>query len=61
MVDAWAAIEKAVPREKLAEALAVIAEVVPDGEGHEDAERRAALATRYGTVGRATWPHSQPC
>ncbi|WP_405827268.1 Tn3 family transposase [Streptomyces sp. NBC_00105] len=50
VVDAWAAIEKAVPREKLAEALAVIAEVVPDEEGDEDAEWRAALATRYGTV-----------
>ncbi|WP_281204126.1 hypothetical protein [Streptomyces sp. Isolate_45] len=54
VVDAWSAIEKAVPREKLAEALAVIAEVVPDEEGDEegdeDAEWRAALATRYSTV-----------
>ncbi|MFF3863305.1 hypothetical protein [Streptomyces sp. NPDC002209] len=49
VVDAWAAIEKAVPREKLAEDLAVIAEVIPDEEGDEDAEWRAALATRYGT------------
>ncbi|MEU3991737.1 Tn3 family transposase [Streptomyces platensis] len=50
VVDAWSAIEKVVPREKLAEALAVIAEVVPDEEGDEDAEWRAALATRYSTV-----------
>ncbi|WP_331762391.1 DUF4158 domain-containing protein [Streptomyces sp. NBC_01508] len=50
VVDAWSAIEKVVPREKLAEALAIIAEVVPDEEGDEDAEWRAALATRYSTV-----------
>ncbi|MFF3418479.1 hypothetical protein ACFYW9_27840 [Streptomyces sp. NPDC002698] len=43
-------IEKAVPREKLAEALAVITEAVPDEEGDEDAEWRAALATRYSAV-----------
>lgn len=41
VVDAWAVIEKAVPREKLAEALAVIAEAVPDAEWR---------VTRYGTV-----------
>lgn len=50
VVDAWAAIEKAAPRAKLAEALTIIAEVVPDEEGDEDAEWRAALATRYSTV-----------
>ncbi|MEV6332380.1 hypothetical protein [Streptomyces sp. NPDC051909] len=50
VLDAWEAIEKVVPRGKLAEALAVIAECVPDGDGDEDAEWRAALASRYGTV-----------
>ncbi|MCX5141873.1 Tn3 family transposase [Streptomyces sp. NBC_00338] len=50
VVDAWSAIEKVVPREKLTEALAIIAEVVPEEEGDEDAEWRAALATRYSTV-----------
>ncbi|MGW1412194.1 DUF4158 domain-containing protein [Streptomyces sp. NPDC002403] len=50
VLDAWSAIDMAVPREKLAEALVVIAEAVPDQEGDEDAEWRAALATRYGTV-----------
>uniref|UniRef100_A0AAU3HMJ4 Transposase n=1 Tax=Streptomyces sp. NBC_01393 TaxID=2903851 RepID=A0AAU3HMJ4_9ACTN len=43
-------IEKVVPREKLAEALAVIAEAVPDEEGDEDAEWWAALAARYSTM-----------
>lgn len=38
------------PRIKLAEALAVIAEVPPDEEGDEDTKWRAALATRYATV-----------
>ncbi|GAA4621992.1 Tn3-like element Tn3 family transposase [Actinoallomurus vinaceus] len=50
VLDAWEAIEKVVPRAKLAEALSVIAECVPDGDGDEDAEWRAALASRYGTV-----------
>jgi hypothetical protein len=48
VLDAWEAIEKVVPRAKLAEALATIAQCVPDGD--EDAEWRAALASRYGTV-----------
>lgn len=50
VLDAWSAIEKVVPRDKLAEALTLIAECVPDGDGDEDAEWRAALTTRYGTV-----------
>ncbi|MFD9514877.1 Tn3 family transposase [Streptomyces mirabilis] len=50
VLDAWEAIEKVVPRAKLAEALSVIAECAPDGDGDEDAEWRAALASRYGTV-----------
>ncbi|MFI6449755.1 hypothetical protein [Kitasatospora sp. NPDC050543] len=50
VLDAWEAIEKVMPRAKLAEALATIAECVPEGDGDEDAEWRAALASRYGTV-----------
>ncbi|MDW6064617.1 Tn3 family transposase [Streptomyces sp. FXJ1.4098] len=50
VVDAWSAIEQVVPREQLAEALATIAAVVPDTDGDDDAERRAELVARYGTV-----------
>lgn len=39
-----------VPRAKLAEALVTIAECVSDGDGDADAEWRAALSSRYGTV-----------
>jgi len=39
-----------VPREQLAEALATIAAVVPDTDGDDDAEWRAELVARYGTV-----------
>ncbi|MEU7603562.1 hypothetical protein [Streptomyces sp. NPDC041003] len=46
-LDAWSAIEKVMPRETLAEALAVIAEAVPDDE---DTKWRAALAAQYGMV-----------
>ncbi|WP_199571392.1 hypothetical protein [Streptomyces murinus] len=38
------------PREQLAEALATIASVVPDTDGDDDAEWRAELVARYGTV-----------
>jgi hypothetical protein len=38
------------PREQLAEALATIAAVVPDTDGDDDAEWRAELVARYGTV-----------
>ena len=47
---AWSAIEKVVPREQLAAALAVIAETVPDDDGDGDAEWRRELVARYGTV-----------
>ncbi|WP_458091749.1 hypothetical protein [Streptomyces malaysiensis] len=50
VVDAWSAIEQVVPREQLAEALASIAAVVPDTDGDDDAEWRAELVARYGTV-----------
>lgn len=50
VVDAWSAIEQVVPREQLAEALATIAAVVPDTDGDDDAEWRAELVARYGTV-----------
>ncbi len=49
MVDALSAIERVVPRERLAEALATIT-VVPDSDGDDDAEWRAKLVARYGTV-----------
>ena len=50
VVDAWSAIEQVVPREQLADALATIAAVVPDTDGDDDAEWRAELIARYGTV-----------
>lgn len=50
VVDAWSPIEQVVPREQLAEALATIDVVVPDTDGDDDAEWRAVLVTRYGTV-----------
>jgi hypothetical protein len=50
VLEAWEAIEQAVPRAKLAEALATIAECVLDGDGDDDAEWRTALVARYGTV-----------
>lgn len=50
VAGAWSAIEKVVPREQLAAALAVIAETVPDDDGDGDAEWRRELAARYGTV-----------
>ncbi|MFC1231474.1 Tn3 family transposase [Streptomyces sp. Sce081] len=50
VVDAWSAIERVVPRKQLAEALATIAAVVPDTDGDDDAEWRAELVARYGTV-----------
>ncbi|MGP3948858.1 hypothetical protein [Streptomyces sp. 7N604] len=50
VVDAWSAIEQVVPREQLAEALAMIAAVVPDTDGDDDAEWRADWSPHYGTV-----------
>jgi TnpA family transposase len=50
VADAWSAIEKVVPRDQLAAALAVIAELVPDDGGDGDAEWRRELVARYGTV-----------
>jgi hypothetical protein len=50
VTDAWSAIEKVVPREQLAAALAVIAEMVPDDNGDGDGEWRRELVARYGTV-----------
>ncbi|MFB7668959.1 hypothetical protein ACFC1R_34440 [Kitasatospora sp. NPDC056138] len=50
VLDAREAIEKVVPRAKLAEALAAIAECVPDGDGDDDAEWRAVLAPLHGRV-----------
>ncbi len=50
VVDAWSAIEQVVPREQLAEALGTVASVVPDSDGDGDAEWRAELVARYGTM-----------
>ncbi|SOD67393.1 Phage integrase family protein [Streptomyces zhaozhouensis] len=50
VVDAWSAIERVVPREQLAAALATIAAVVPEEGGDDEAEWRAELVARYGTV-----------
>ncbi|MFC9285176.1 DUF4158 domain-containing protein [Streptomyces sp. NPDC057052] len=60
VVDAWSAIEQVVPREQLAEALATIASMVPDTDGDDDAEWRAELVARYGTVvaSSASWSRS---
>lgn len=56
VVDAWSAIEQAVPREQLAEALATTASVVPDIDGDDDAEWRAELVARHSTVRGFTRP-----
>lgn len=48
--EAWSLIEQAVPREQLAEAIATIATFVPDEDADSDAEWRAQLVARYGTV-----------
>ena len=46
----WSAIEQVVPRDQLADALATIAAFVPEDDGDGDAEWRAELVARYGTV-----------
>ncbi|MET4644521.1 hypothetical protein ABID95_004270 [Streptomyces atratus] len=50
MTDAWSAIEEVVPRDRLVDALAVIAAVVPRDDGDDDAEWRRELVDRYSTV-----------
>ena len=50
VADIWSAIEQVVPRDQLADALATIAAFVPEDDGDGDAEWRAELVARYGTV-----------
>ena len=50
VADIWSAIEQVVPRDQLADALSTIAAFVPEDDGDGDAEWRAELVARYGTV-----------
>ncbi|WP_035952069.1 Tn3 family transposase [Parafrankia sp. EUN1f] len=47
---AWAAVEAVAPRERVAGAIAVVEELVPDDDGSAEVAMRVALAERYRTV-----------
>jgi hypothetical protein len=48
--QAWSRLQAAVPRERLAAAVATVDELVPDGDDDADAGQRAELVKRYATV-----------
>src|SRR5450755_2255358 len=50
LAQAWEEIERVIPRSQLTEALEQLSELVPDEDGDDDAEWRAELVKRYGSV-----------